>query len=122
MAPHACTTLTSPYNASTSTSDTTTTTTTNTHTTVLVTGGCGFIGSHTAHALLLRGYDVVVVDEMNDFYDVSVKEDNLRLLQSVAAPGQFRFYRGDICQRDWMEGILVENNVETIIHLAGMYS
>ena len=47
---------------------------------VLVTGAAGFIGSHTALALLARGDDVVAVDEVNDYYDVSIKEENLRLL------------------------------------------
>ena len=47
---------------------------------VLVTGGAGFIGSHVADFLLERGDDVVIVDEMNDYYDVSIKESNLRLL------------------------------------------
>ena len=41
--------------------------------TILVTGGCGFIGSHSAKELLNRGYHVVVVDEMNDYYDIRIK-------------------------------------------------
>ncbi|KAL6068381.1 6 dehydratase [Balamuthia mandrillaris] len=48
---------------------------------VLLTGGAGFIGSHTALALLSRGDDVIIVDEVNNYYDVSQKEANLRLLQ-----------------------------------------
>jgi UDP-glucuronate 4-epimerase len=47
---------------------------------VLVTGGAGFIGSHVAEHLLERGDDVVIIDEMNDYYDVRIKESNLRLL------------------------------------------
>ncbi len=48
---------------------------------VLLTGGAGFIGSHTAEALLQRGDDVIIVDEMNDYYDITIKQDNLALLQ-----------------------------------------
>ncbi|KAE8971244.1 hypothetical protein PR001_g26715, partial [Phytophthora rubi] len=41
---------------------------------VLVTGAAGFIGFHTAKALLARGDDVVIVDELNDYYDVQLKQ------------------------------------------------
>ena len=50
---------------------------------VLVTGAAGFIGSHTALALLERGDAVVVVDEVNDYYDVRIKEGNLQLLRQT---------------------------------------
>ena len=46
---------------------------------VLVTGGAGFIGSHVAEALLSRGDDVIIVDEMNDYYDVGINQQNLKL-------------------------------------------
>ena len=52
--------------------------------TVLVTGGCGFIRSHTAKELLTRGCRVMVVDELNDYYDMLIKECNLRELKSGA--------------------------------------
>ncbi|POM60801.1 NAD-dependent epimerase/dehydratase family protein, partial [Phytophthora palmivora] len=44
---------------------------------VFVTGAAGFIGFHTAKALLERGDDVVIVDELNDYYDVKLKQSNL---------------------------------------------
>ncbi|KAG3129353.1 hypothetical protein PC128_g26875, partial [Phytophthora cactorum] len=44
---------------------------------VFVTGVAGFIGFHTAKTLLARGDDVVIVDEMNDYYDVKLKQSNL---------------------------------------------
>ena len=50
---------------------------------VLVTGGAGFVGSSVAMALLARGDDVVIVDEMNDYYDVRIKENNLRRLSAM---------------------------------------
>lgn len=47
---------------------------------VLVTGGAGFVGSHVADALLSRGDSVIIVDEMNDYYDTSLKRANLDYL------------------------------------------
>jgi len=50
------------------------------HKVVLVTGGAGFVGSHVADVLLGRGDSVIIVDEINDYYDVSLKRANLDLL------------------------------------------
>mmetsp|Transcript_206 Transcript_206/g.433 ORF Transcript_206/g.433 Transcript_206/m.433 type:complete len:163 (-) Transcript_206:892-1380(-) len=70
---------------------------------VLVTGGAGFIGSHVAQLLLERGDDVVIVDEMNDYYDVTIKEENLRLLTSMYGNDhRLKIYRGDICDSKLM--------------------
>ncbi len=49
--------------------------------TVMVTGGAGFIGSHTAEVLLRRGDKVIVVDNFNDYYDVKIKESAVKLLE-----------------------------------------
>jgi len=70
---------------------------------VLVTGGAGFIGSHVAEYLLARGDDVVIVDELNDYYDVHIKQSNLDLLRA-AYPDEKRLkiYGGDICDEDLM--------------------
>ncbi len=51
---------------------------------VLVTGGAGFIGSHVTAALLQRGDKVIIIDNMNDYYNVSVKEANLEWVKEVA--------------------------------------
>jgi UDP-glucuronate 4-epimerase len=70
---------------------------------VLLTGGAGFIGSHTAEFLLSRGDNVIIVDEMNDYYDVSLKEDNLSLLRALSAAhpraGRLSVHHLDICDR-----------------------
>jgi UDP-glucuronate 4-epimerase len=86
---------------------------------VLVTGGAGFIGSHVAEVLLARGDDVVIVDEMNDYYDLRIKEENLRLLRA-AYPDESRLkiYRGDICDADLMEGIFVTDRPQWVCHMA----
>jgi len=86
---------------------------------VLVTGGAGFIGSNVAEYLLSRGDDVVIVDEMNDYYDVKIKEANLRLLQeSYPEEGRLKIYRGDICDEDLMERIFETDQPKWVCHMA----
>merc|ERR1712071_673639 len=86
---------------------------------VLVTGGAGFIGSHVAEYLLARGDDVVIIDEMNDYYDVNIKESNLRLLQeSYPEDGRLKIYRGDICDSDLMERIFETEQPKWVCHMA----
>lgn len=86
---------------------------------VLVTGGAGFIGSHIAEYLLARGDDVVILDEMNDYYDVRIKESNLSALRS-AYPDEKRLkiFRGDICDEDLMTNIFLIEKPEWICHMA----
>lgn len=86
---------------------------------VLVTGGAGFIGSNVAEYLLSRGDDVVIVDEMNDYYDVKIKESNLRLLQdSYPEEGRLKIYRGDICDKGLMERIFSVEQPKWVCHMA----
>jgi len=86
---------------------------------VLVTGGAGFIGSNVAEYLLSRGDDVVIVDEMNDYYDLKIKESNLRLLkESYPEDGRVSIYRGDICDQDLMERIFETEQPKWVCHMA----
>lgn len=92
---------------------------------VLVTGGAGFIGSHTAQQLLRRGDKVVVVDEMNDYYDLRQKKRNLEILYEEAeAAGQKEgdtrlvVLEVDICDRAAMTAAFVDLNVTHVVHLA----
>lgn len=85
---------------------------------VLVTGGAGFIGSHVADYLLERGDDVVIIDEMNDYYDVSIKETNLRLLTEKYGDKRVKIYRGDICDADLMDNIFDVERPEWVCHMA----
>jgi UDP-glucuronate 4-epimerase len=87
---------------------------------VLVTGGAGFIGSHVAEYLLDRGDDVVIVDEMNDYYDVSFKEANLALLQEKVGNQKHRLsiYRGDICDESFMMDLFEKECPTWVVHMA----
>lgn len=85
---------------------------------VLVTGGAGFIGSHVADFLLARGDDVVIVDEMNDYYDVTFKEANLKLLLEKYGESRVRVYRGDICDASLMSELFETEKPEWVCHMA----
>jgi UDP-glucuronate 4-epimerase len=85
---------------------------------VLVTGGAGFIGSHVADLLLRRGDDVVIVDEVNDYYDTQIKETNLRLLTQAYGPDRVKVYRGDICDEALMTTIFETERPEWVCHMA----
>lgn len=89
------------------------------HKRVLVTGGAGFIGSSVAEFLLKRGDNVVIVDEMNDYYDVRIKEANLALLRDLCPDeGRLAIYRGDICDDALMLDIFEKERPEWVCHMA----
>lgn len=83
---------------------------------VLLTGAAGFIGYHVAEALLARGDTVVGVDNLNSYYDVSLKESRLKLLREKK---NFTFERADISDRQAMATIAAKHSETThIVHLA----
>ena len=82
---------------------------------VLVTGAAGFIGSATAERLLDRGDAVVGLDNLNDYYDVSLKQ--ARLDRLLKRPG-FRFERLDVADRDGMRQLFAGQSFERVVHLA----
>src|ERR1700754_4881524 len=82
---------------------------------VLVTGAAGCIGFHAANRLRERGESVVGLDNVNDYYDPSLKESRLRLLEAL--PG-FRFVRLDVSDTAGMRALFAETRPERVIHLA----
>ncbi|WP_265946870.1 NAD-dependent epimerase [Dechloromonas sp. A34] len=82
---------------------------------ILVTGAAGFIGMTTSLRLLARGDEVVGLDNMNDYYEVSLKES--RLARLAALPG-FRFVKLDVGDRAGMEKLFAEERFDKVIHLA----
>ena len=84
--------------------------------TVLVTGGAGFIGSHTCVELLGEGYRVVILDDLSNSSPVAV--DRIRLITG-ADEVQCAFVEGSILDRDVLERVFVEYEPDAIIHFAG---
>ncbi len=82
---------------------------------ILVTGTAGFIGSHLALRLLERGDEVIGVDNVNDYYDVNLKQARLERLTCL--PG-FTEVREDISDRAVMEAVFAEHRPERVVHLA----
>lgn len=82
---------------------------------VLVTGSAGFIGSATSHRLLARGDEVIGIDNLNDYYDVHLKE--ARLARLTARPG-YRHLRVDLADRGAVDRAFRESRPERIVHLA----
>ncbi len=81
---------------------------------VLVTGAAGFIGYHVARALCGRGDEVVGTDNLNDYYEVSLKEARLRELEPF---NNFRFVRLDLADRDGMAGLFQVERFDRVVHL-----
>ncbi len=82
---------------------------------ILITGGAGFIGSNLADRLLSEGHRVCVVDNFNDYYSPAIKERNVAA--HLNCP-DYRLYRGDICDLDFLKRVFAENQLDVIVHLA----
>ena len=82
---------------------------------VLVTGCAGFIGSHIAENLLKRGDKVIGIDELNDYYSISLKEQNLTVLTQFE---NFKFYKVDIRNREAIDEIFLAEKPAHVAHLA----
>jgi UDP-glucuronate 4-epimerase len=82
---------------------------------ILVTGSAGFIGSHVAHALLDQGHEVMGLDNLNDYYEVALKQARLDRLQ--ARPG-YRHAALDLSDRAGVEALFASFRPERVVHLA----
>ncbi len=88
--------------------------------TCLVTGGAGFIGSHTCEALLRSGYSICCVDNFNDYYDPKYKRENIREIEKTAetACGYFTVFEGDIRDFAFLDHAFEKSKPDIVIHLA----
>lgn len=88
---------------------------------ILVTGSAGFIGFHLVNRLIQDGYNVVGLDNLNDYYDVNLKNKRLEVLEinkRNARTGSYVFVKGDICDQKKLKDIFEENNFDIVFNLA----
>lgn len=85
--------------------------------TYLITGGAGFIGSSLSERLIKEGNRVVAIDNFCDFYNPTIKENNVK---ELIKNSNFKLYRNDIRDRESVKKIFEENNIDIVMHLAAM--
>lgn len=81
---------------------------------VLVTGGVGYIGSHTCIQLIEKGYDIVVVDNLSNS-----KLEALKRVEEITGK-RIKFYEVDICDQEGLRKVFFENSIDVVIHFAGL--
>ena len=81
---------------------------------ILVTGGAGYIGSHTCVELLESGYDIIVIDNF-----INSKPEALNRIKKITGK-DFKFYEADILDKPAVEKVFSENKIEAVIHFAGL--
>ena len=81
---------------------------------ILVTGGCGFIGSHTCCELLDNNYEVVVIDNLSNS-----KEEVIDKIKKITNKN-LKFYKGDLCDKELVDKIFKNENIDAVIHFAGL--
>ncbi|MEG1943012.1 MAG: SDR family NAD(P)-dependent oxidoreductase, partial [Angelakisella sp.] len=82
--------------------------------TILVTGGAGYIGSHTCVELLNAGYEVVAMDNF-----INSKPEALKKIREITGK-DFKFYAVDLRDASAMKQIFAENKIDAVIHFAGL--
>lgn len=81
---------------------------------VLLTGGTGYIGSHTAVELLTHNYEVVILDNLSN-----ASEESLRRVEEITGK-TITFYRGDVRDAGILDIIFTEHEIDAVIHFAGL--
>ena len=87
---------------------------------VLLTGAAGFIGSHTTEALLDRDFEVVGLDNFNDYYDPAQKRRNWDAVTAHPRGTKAQLHEGDVRDVDQLTELFERYRFDTIIHLAAM--
>ena len=81
---------------------------------ILVTGGCGYIGSHTCVLLLENGYEVVVIDNLSNS-----KKEVISKIENITGKN-VKFYRGDVRDKELLTKIFSDEGIDGVIHFAGL--
>ena len=81
---------------------------------ILVTGGCGYIGSHTCVQLIQSGYTPIIIDNL-----CNSKVSVLDRIQKITGHS-VNFYQGDVCDEALLAKIFTEHNIRAVIHFAGL--
>jgi UDP-glucuronate 4-epimerase len=84
---------------------------------VLVTGAAGFIGAAVSQALTAQGDAVLGIDNLNDYYQVSLKEDRLARVRAAPGGGRFAFRQLDFADHDALDAALAGEHFDAIVHL-----
>jgi UDP-glucuronate 4-epimerase len=82
---------------------------------ILVTGAAGFIGFHTSKRLLQDGFEVIGLDNVNDYYDVNIKRNRLKILQEYSS---FIFYEKNLADKEAVDHLFKKEAPQRVIHLA----
>jgi UDP-glucuronate 4-epimerase len=82
---------------------------------ILVTGAAGFIGFHSSKQLLSDGHEIIGIDNMNEYYDPTLKKNRLKILQKNK---RFLFSNADICNYSTIEDLFKKHKIKKICHLA----
>ena len=82
----------------------------------LITGAAGFIGFHTCSQLLKQGHEILGVDNLNDYYDVSLKKSRNQILKklSIERQNNYYFYKVDISDLKFVENIFKSHKQERV--------
>ena len=89
---------------------------------ILVTGSAGFIGFHLVKKLLDNGYDVIGIDNLNNYYDVNLKKTRLEKIQNFAEEKKlnerYKFLKIDLANKDSLQKLFKENTFDYVVNLA----
>ncbi|MCQ6274843.1 NAD-dependent epimerase [Bacillus sp. V3B] len=82
---------------------------------ILITGAAGFIGFHLSKRLLAQGYHVIGIDNLNDYYDVRLKQERLKILEKNT---NFKFFKIDLANEEALYSIFKNHSIDIVINLA----